>query len=122
MTDDSRVPTKTGKIATSEKKKKRSFMRNHSNEGRRRAVTMMAGAVFILFSLLPTALGIRVLESTVKLGDNREGVAISGAQLDPQGRRVKIKDMTICTRFRKYRQLFYSNNRSIVLRNTFASQ
>ena len=40
----------------------------------------------------------RVLESLIKLGDKREGIAISGARLKDD-RAVRVDDFTICTRF-----------------------
>ena len=44
---------------------------------------------------------IRVLKNQVLLSDGREGIAISGAKLVPDGRpRRKVTDLTICTRFK----------------------
>ncbi len=40
----------------------------------------------------------RVLESMVKLGDERPQVAFSGARLDPEGRTARVSDLTICSR------------------------
>lgn len=42
--------------------------------------------------------GIRVLRSDIRLGDDREEVAYSGAKLVDR-RRVKVRDVTFCVRF-----------------------
>lgn len=53
----------------------------------------------MLATMTRMATAIKVLESQIKLGDNREGVAISGAQVVPkQEAGVKVSDLTICTR------------------------
>ncbi len=61
-------------------------------------MALFRATLVLLASLWCLASSIRVLESTVKLGDDREGIAINGAHLDPEGKRIKIRDMTICTR------------------------
>ncbi len=53
----------------------------------------------LLLLLSPLCGAIRVLQSEVRLDDSREGVAISGARLD-DGRRVRMDDFTVCTRFK----------------------
>ncbi len=62
--------------------------------------------LLLLLLLLAAAAvrSIRVLESQVLLGDDREGVAVSGARLDP-GQRIpaKVTDLTVCTRFKMKR-------------------
>ncbi len=64
-------------------------------------VKMKAATTLLLLvvTLDVGVLSIRVLESLVELGDKREGVAVSGARLRDEGRRVRMTDFTICTRF-----------------------
>ncbi len=53
----------------------------------------------LLFLLLAarSSESIRVLESEIKLGDDRAD-AVSGAKLRDGGRRVKVTDITLCIR------------------------
>ena len=60
--------------------------------------------VLIVATLVTFGSGIRVLESQVKLGDDRP-TAFSGARLVPSDPNARIRDdLTICTRF-NYRTL-----------------
>ena len=52
--------------------------------------------IFLLLLLgLDFSVGIRVLESTVRIGDDTEG-AISGARLDPQGNNIQGNKQSRC--------------------------